>query len=78
MILDFKLFVRVALVMAACCLTLPAAAQQPDQGREVLYVDLSQAEQIGVIRTLVENGQVAQAQLLLNGSIFDEIGRAHV
>lgn len=72
MVADFKLFVQVALVMAACCLTLPAAAQQPEQGREVLYVDLSQAEQIGVIRTLVENGQVAQAQLLLNGSIFDE------
>jgi len=57
----------VALVL---CMTLsPAAAQQGDQ---VLYVELSQREQVSVIRALVENGQIAEAQLLLDGSVFNE------
>lgn len=54
----------------ALALTTPAAAQDP--GAQVLYLDLEQGQQVAVIGSLVEGGQLAEAQLLLDGSIFNE------
>ena len=47
-------------------------AAQAQDAQSVRYVDLTQAEQIGILRALVESGRFDEAQLLLNGSVFDE------
>ncbi|WP_316013426.1 porin family protein [Roseobacter sp. HKCCA0434] len=56
---------RLLLILAP----LPAFAQEAET---VPYLDLSQRQQIGVIRGLIESGQFEEAQFLLANSVFDE------